>query len=201
MWPKELILRQVFNHSIPICITNTKYEIIEANDAYWQFWGKPKTPNTPIQCYDSRPGETCHTEHCPVTQIIKGADEYTYEPTKIYNGKLYNFVVTAKPLLDENNRLIGTVEYFHDVTELRKSEQVKSDLIQDLEDSLREANLLSGFLPICASCKKIRNDKGFWDQIEEYITKHSQAKFTHSICPDCARELYPDFNFNKDKEK
>ena len=53
--------------------------------------------------------------------------------------------------------------------------------------------ILSGFLPICASCKKIRDDKGYWNQIESYIKKHSEAEFSHSICPECAKNLYPEF--------
>jgi hypothetical protein len=51
---------------------------------------------------------------------------------------------------------------------------------------------LSGLLPICASCKKIRDDKGYWDQVESYISKHSEATFTHGICPDCIKKWYPD---------
>lgn len=56
----------------------------------------------------------------------------------------------------------------------------------------RRIRILEGFLPICANCKRIRHD-GRWDQIETYISKHSRAEFTHSICPDCVKELYPDF--------
>ncbi|MEN8143230.1 MAG: response regulator, partial [Thermodesulfobacteriota bacterium] len=51
---------------------------------------------------------------------------------------------------------------------------------------------LSGMLPICASCKKVRDDKGYWNQIESYITNHSEAEFSHGICPDCVKEIYPD---------
>jgi hypothetical protein len=51
---------------------------------------------------------------------------------------------------------------------------------------------LSGLLPICASCKKIRDDKGYWSQVESYVQKHSDATFTHGICPDCIKKLYPD---------
>lgn len=189
----EIILQQIFNHIVPICLTSTNYEIIEANDAYWNFWGKPNRGNLPLKCYESRPGETCQTENCPLVRIINGADEYNYEPSKAHNNTLYHFIVTAKPLLDENQKLIGIIEYFQDITELRKAERIKTNLIEDLEDSLKEANLLSGFLPICASCKKIRNDKGYWDQIEKYISTHSRAVFTHSICPDCAQKLYPEY--------
>lgn len=62
----------------------------------------------------------------------------------------------------------------------------------DLEDALSQVKLLSGFLPICASCKKIRDDKGYWNQLEDFIQKHSEAEFSHGVCPDCAKKLYPD---------
>jgi ABC-type uncharacterized transport system substrate-binding protein len=61
-----------------------------------------------------------------------------------------------------------------------------------LVDALGKIKQLSGLLPICSSCKKIRDDKGYWNQIEGYITTHSEAEFSHSICPDCAKKLYPD---------
>lgn len=55
--------------------------------------------------------------------------------------------------------------------------------------------ILSGLLPICASCKKIRDDKGYWNQIEAYIAEHSKAEFSHSICPECSQKLYPEYDF------
>lgn len=57
----------------------------------------------------------------------------------------------------------------------------------------KEIRVLQGILPVCASCKRIRNDKGEYEQIEQYITDHSEASFTHGICPECARKLYPEF--------
>lgn len=62
-----------------------------------------------------------------------------------------------------------------------------------LQRALAEVKQLSDFLPICASCKKIRDDKGYWNQIESYISQHSEAKFSHGICPECAKKLYPEF--------
>jgi YesN/AraC family two-component response regulator len=66
-------------------------------------------------------------------------------------------------------------------------------LLGELQAALKKVKLLSGFLPICASCKKIRDDSGYWQQIEGYIRDHSEAEFSHGICPDCARKLYPEF--------
>jgi hypothetical protein len=65
-------------------------------------------------------------------------------------------------------------------------------LITQLQNALQEVKTLSGLLPICASCKKIRKDDSTWQAIEDYITSHSNADFTHGICPDCAHRLYPE---------
>ena len=79
----------------------------------------------------------------------------------------------------------------NDITQLKKNEKDRENLIRQLSKALAEVKTLSGLLPICASCKKIRDDSGYWTQIESYIRDHSEAEFTHSICPDCARRLYP----------
>ena len=68
----------------------------------------------------------------------------------------------------------------------------KDNLILELERALVEVRKLSGLLPICSSCKKIRDDNGYWNQLESYIRNHSEAEFTHSICPDCEAKLYPE---------
>jgi two-component system, response regulator PdtaR len=77
-----------------------------------------------------------------------------------------------------------------------KAAKEREKLIAQLEDALLQVRKLSGLLPICASCKKIRDEEGGWQQIEDYITSHSEADFSHSICPQCARRLYPEFNLN-----
>ena len=71
-------------------------------------------------------------------------------------------------------------------------------LVADLSDSIKRIKRIDGLLPICAVCKKIRNDKGYWEQVEDYIKEHSDADFSHSLCRDCANKLYPDFDFEKD---
>jgi len=76
-----------------------------------------------------------------------------------------------------------------------------SKTIENLQDALAKVNVLSGFLPICASCKKIRDDRGYWNQIESYIRDHSEAEFSHSICPACAKKLYPELKLGSDQEE
>jgi hypothetical protein len=75
---------------------------------------------------------------------------------------------------------------------IKQADKEKSVVIAELKKALEEIKTLSGFLPICASCKKIRDDQGYWKQIEVYISEHSEAEFSHGICPECAQKLYPD---------
>ena len=70
----------------------------------------------------------------------------------------------------------------------------------ELQNAVYEVKILSGLLPICASCKKIRDDKGYWNQIETFIQNNSEAEFTHGICPDCAKKLYPELKLNCSKD-
>ena len=73
-----------------------------------------------------------------------------------------------------------------------KAAKERENIILELQDALAEVITLRGIIPICASCKKVRDDKGYWSQIESYIRDHSEADFSHGICPECAKKLYPD---------
>ena len=76
---------------------------------------------------------------------------------------------------------------------IKQTDEEKSKIIKELQTALERVKTLSGMLPICASCKKIRDDQGYWNQIESYIEKHSEAEFSHGICPECASKLYPEY--------
>jgi PAS domain S-box-containing protein len=84
------------------------------------------------------------------------------------------------------------------ITELKRVEGERERLIRELEDALAKVKTLRGLLPICASCKKIRDDKGYWTQVEVYLRNHSEARFTHGLCPECAKKLYPDYSYEDD---
>lgn len=104
------------------------------------------------------------------------------------------------PLRDEKDQIIGLVGIGRDITERKRAEEERERLISELQDALADVKLLSGLVPICASCKKIRDDQGYWTQIESYIQDRSETKFSHSICPDCAQKMYPQY-MAKIKEK
>ena len=82
--------------------------------------------------------------------------------------------------------------------EMRREEDERENLVGKLQQALTQMETLRGILPICSSCKKIRDDNGFWYEIERYIASHSQVEFSHSICPDCEEELYPEYSKKRD---
>jgi len=84
-------------------------------------------------------------------------------------------------------------ELSRDIERREALEREREALIDDLSNALAQVKQLKGLLPICASCKRVRDDGGYWMQIEEYIHSHSEAEFSHGICPECARKLYPEY--------
>lgn len=99
----------------------------------------------------------------------------------------------TKPL-NSPLQLLFSVE---NALEKQRLQKQNVDYNQKLEDSLAKVKLLSGLLPICCNCKKIRDDKGYWNQIEGYIKDHSEADFSHGICPECSKKLYPQLFTNR----
>ena len=103
--------------------------------------------------------------------------------------------VTERDSNGEPQVLLGTSYEIH---KRKMLEEEREQLIEKLKKALAEVKVLSGMLPICSSCKNIRDDQGYWNQLESYITKHSHAEFSHSICPDCMQKLYPQYVRKKD---
>lgn len=108
------------------------------------------------------------------------------------NEKEYVMAIQTTRLRNAQGEIVGAVQCAQDITERKQAEEERERLISELQNALSEVKKLSGMLPICSSCKNIRDDKGYWKKIELYIRDHSEAKFSHSICPDCAKKLYPD---------
>lgn len=108
------------------------------------------------------------------------------------DGISFIAAVSASNVTSVSGELIGRMASFENISKRKEVEADRERLIQKLQEAHDKIKILRGILPICASCKKIRDDKGYWNQIESYIRDHSEAKFSHGICPDCAKKLYPE---------
>jgi len=104
------------------------------------------------------------------------------------------------PLKDNQGKAASYSTISRDITERKHAEADRERLIKELQSAGSDIKTLSGLVPICANCKKIRDDKGFWTQVESYIQERSHARFSHGICPDCMKKLYPNFILNKGTE-
>jgi two-component system CheB/CheR fusion protein len=103
------------------------------------------------------------------------------------DGRWYS--MTIRPYKTVDKRIEGVLITLVDINDLKQAESERERLISELKEALSRVKQLSGMLPICASCKKIRDDKGYWNQIEAYITEHSEALFSHGLCPVCAEKV------------
>jgi PAS domain S-box-containing protein len=109
------------------------------------------------------------------------------------DGKLVEVSLSVSPVRNSAGQIVGVSTIARDISERKQAERERERLVQELQRLLGEVRTLSGLLPICAYCKKIRDDKGYWNQIELYIRERSSADFTHSVCPDCANLHYAPF--------
>jgi len=133
---------------------------------------------------DWQKGFTLAIQHSGETLGVVAMDEILFVEHKHH---YLNLAMTMAPVLA---LVISNSRNFNE----------KEQLILKLQDALSKVKTLSGLLPICASCKKIRDDEGYWNRIEAYIGKHADVQFTHGMCPDCARKLYPDLFENNGAE-
>lgn len=125
----------------------------------------------------------------------RGGLSSRYEITLINKSGLKVIViVSATPLFDKDGKYNGSFAVVTDITERKRAEDEKENLIAELVKALSEIKLLRGLIPICARCSKIRDVAGNWNNLEEYIEKHSHATFTHAICPDCVKKKTPENN-------
>lgn len=118
------------------------------------------------------------------TIIMTGTKDYEMAFIAVQNGA-QDYLFKGEP---SSTAIIRTIRYAIE----------RQRLMTELRTALDHVEQLQGMLPICSACKKIRDDKGYWNRIESYISRHSKVVFSHGICPDCARKLYPDLDIFND---
>jgi len=170
------------------------HQIVDANPAALQLIGLQR---------DQVVGRVCHNfvcpaekDNCPITDLGHTLDNSERVLLNASGDEVPILKTVVTVVMDSREYLI---ESFLDITERKQAEQQREILVKELQDSLAKIKTLKGLLPICASCKKIRDDKGYWNRIESYLKDHSDAELSHSICPECAKNLYPEL-YEKNKK-
>lgn len=108
-------------------------------------------------------------------------------------GQAHHLLVNASPLMNTLGERWGGIAVFADITERKQATEAQAKLLAELQQTMKEIKTLRGLVPICAHCKNIRDDTGFWQQVEDYVRQHTEAEFSHAICPDCLEKHYGDF--------
>ncbi|MBU4262512.1 MAG: cache domain-containing protein [Proteobacteria bacterium] len=153
------------------------------------------------------PDTTCHSlshgsekkcaersDHfCPMESVIRTRKPTIKEHGHVNGeGKTTYVEVHGYPIFDKAGEVTQMIEYIIDITDRKMAEEEQKRLIAQLQAALEDIKTLQGIVPICAFCKQIRDDSGYWNQLEKYVSEHSHAEFSHAICPKCMAERYPD---------
>jgi PAS domain S-box-containing protein len=152
-----------------------------------------------------------HQRPCLSDLLVDGMEETIQEHYRVYGssvllphglhaegwfhnvgGRERYLIFDASPVHGHDGTLAAAIETLQDITELKRVEEERERLNIRLQDALDRIRTLSGLIPICAGCKKIRDDKGYWNQLEEYLEQHSEASFSHGLCPECFERFFPD---------
>jgi PAS domain S-box-containing protein len=178
----------------PILVINRSYHIVAANSAARRSFCLSLDNIIGQECFKvtHKVDSPCWLteKHCPVKVAFELREKTRVIHQHIYAGKAVIEEVIAVPIFDDQGEVNFIVEELNDVTELIQS-------IEIIEHLKKELNTLRGIIPICYACKKVRDDKGYWQQVEAYVRDRSEAEFSHSICPECVEKLYPGFVRNK----
>jgi PAS domain S-box-containing protein len=186
-----------------ILLLSTDYKILWANKAALQQTGLEANELVGNYCYKATHDSDSHCEPpnnpCPVHELlISGEPRIAEHEHHDKDGNKIYAEVSAYPIKDSTGKIIRFVHLSKDITERKNLERERVKLIRELQDALAEIRTLKGIIPICSFCKNIRNDSGYWEQIETYISQHSEAEFTHGICPQCAKKIYPAYLTDKE---
>jgi len=181
-----------------VCLVDHQGRIIRANRRV-ESWGLGQVTDVAGRGFHELLHPHCTAPSCYLSGLWESAwDETDRErpcQCEVYDKVLNRHVlVSVRPCRKEGEKAIAAgsaVVIVSDITERKQAEEERERLIAELQEALDNVKTLRGLIPIRANCKKIRDDEGYWHQVEVYVRDHTEAQFTHGLCPDCFRKLYP----------
>ncbi len=174
-----------------VIIVGRDYRIYDANEAACKVTQKKRGQVIGNPCCEilHLSKDPCYNKgiQCPVKMVFETGERtrVIHKHSSISGISRWEEII-ASPLKNEDGEINLVVEEIRDCSELLKNRNIIEELTSEIET-------LQAMLPICSNCKKIRNDEGYWENVEEYIGKNSNTVFTHGLCPGCAKELYPEY--------
>lgn len=175
---------------IPVYEMDMNANIVSANRAIYEtFRGTEEDLKKGVKVWQIIAPEDLARAAENIQRLLKGEQTGGAEYTLMrLDGSSFQAALVSSAIMS-GGRPVGLRGAVIDITDRRQAEEERVRMISDLQKALADVRKLSGLIPICASCKKIRDDKGFWNHLESYIRSHSEAEFSHGICPDCMRKI------------
>jgi|MudIll2142460700_1097286.scaffolds.fasta_scaffold22124_2 PAS domain S-box-containing protein len=164
-----------------ISIQDTDFRVLYQNKTHRAMLGE----HTGEYCYKAYQHTERVCDGCHLAQSFRDGKVHKKEQSRVTTSGEFHYEIIASPLRNAKGDIIAGIEAVRDITERKKIEAERERLVQELKETLAKVKVLSGMLPICAWCKKVRDDKGYWKKVETYIEEYSDASFTHGICPEC----------------
>ena len=161
------------------------------NSAFCKDFGVVKDEVIGKDDYSIFPSESAAQLQETDKKVMESKTSTMVEESGLFAGKFLAYRTNKVPLIDEDGEVYGICGIGFNITQQKKLEADRENLIENLQTALLEIKSLRGILPICSFCKKIRDDKGYWKQVDVYINQHTEADVSHSMCPECAKEHYP----------
>jgi diguanylate cyclase len=174
--------------SLPVAVflLDTTEQIVNQNHRSELLFGKSGSPGALYYGAETRSHGTLPWLAEKLNEFLAGREQETvFEAALETNIGLRHFEVKLKRMLDVSDKFSGTTVILNDITARREAQSALSAHVDKLETALSEIETLQGLLPICSYCKNIRDDQNYWQRIDTYVSEHSRARFTHSVCPEC----------------
>ncbi|MBI9090473.1 MAG: PAS domain S-box protein [Desulfobacterium sp.] len=192
----ELLYKALFkkNRSVMLLIDPDTADIVDANPSACSYYGYSKKRITRMKISDIN----ALSKGDVSSEMRKAESEqrhYFNFCHRLASGAIHDVEVYSGPVKVGGRSLLCSI--VHDISKRKASENERERLIDKLQTALDEIKTLKGIVPICANCKKIRDDKGYWNLLESYIEKYSEASFSHGMCPECSDKLYGHENWYK----
>jgi PAS domain S-box-containing protein len=188
----ELLYRSLFESSVAyVCIHALDGTLLAVNPAAALCLGYPAEQAVGHKIVDFMPPESA-AGFADYVQVMREQGRHAGEMHVRNRGGETRVWSYSNVVVHPEGREPYVIGHAVDITDRRNAEAERERLITELQEALGRVKTLTGLLPICSACKKIRDDRGQWNHVESYIRARSDANFSHGICPECAQRLYPD---------